>query len=242
MSSLALSALLELVDRDGSIADAELTKRVQGRPARGENEVGVQRIVEGMRAALRAAQNTTVSRKDVAGHAGVTPALVTYYFPERTDLIEAATLPVVSALVDRTRSCFEHEGSARQRLCQVIEALLDAYTRDAAVIALYSHHRASTPETSLPDLLKDFHTLVEAFFEAWLIEHPGSVYDAAFLRKAMVGACRNLAPRRIEPPDLCNPNDLGCRGTAEMICSMLLGPTARETAGTPALVGVGSSG
>ena len=241
MTSLALSALLDLVDRNVNAADAGLTKRVQGRPARGENEVGVQRIVEGMRAALRASQTTTVSRKDVAGRAGVTPALVTYYFPERTDLIEAATLPVVRALVDRTRSCFEHEGPARQRLCKVIEALLEAYTRDAAVIALYSHHRASKPNPSLPDLLEDFHALVEAFFEAWLIEHPGSVYDAAFLRQAMVGVCRNLARRRIELPDPHNPDDLGCRRSAEMICSMLLGPTARDTAGTPALVDVGSS-
>ena len=238
MSSLALSALLALVDPNGDVSDVADTKRVQGRPARGENEVGVKKIVEGMQAALRALQNTKVSRKDVASHAGVTAALVTYYFPERTDLIEAATQPVVRALVDRTKACFEHEGPARQRLCQAIEVLLEAYTRDAAVIALYSDHRASTPDRSVPDLLKDLDALVEAFFEAWLLEHPGSVYDAAFLRKAMVGACRNLARRRNGAPDQ-DTDHLGCRGSAEMICSMLLGPTAREAVGTPALVGVG---
>ena len=236
MSSVALSALLALVDRNGNSCVAADTRRVQGRPARGENEVGVKKIVEGMRAALRALQNTKVSRKDVAGHAGVTPALVTYYFPQRSDLIEAATLPVVRALVDRTKYCFEREGPARQRLCQAVEVLLKAYTRDAAVIALYSHHRASTPDTSLPDLLQDLDALVEAFFEAWLFDHPSSVYDAAFLRKAMVGACRNPARRRIEAPGQDTPDDLGQRGSAEMICSMLLGPTDLAIAAPLALV------
>ena len=237
MSRLALLALLELVDRNGSGSDAGLKKRVQGRPARGENEVGAARIVEGMRAALRASQNPKVSRKEIAGHAGVTPALVTYYFPERNDLIEAATLPVVRALVDRTTFFLEHEGPARQRLCQAIEVVLEAYTCDAAVIALYSHHRASTPDTSLPDVLSCLEASVEAFFEAWLLAHPGHVYDAAFLRKAMMGACRNLSRRRIEMPDQGARDDLGCRGAAELICSMLLGQPTLDTPGTPDLVG-----
>ncbi len=68
-------------------------KRAQGRPARGENEVGSHKIVEGMRNALRTTKTVNVTRKDIASFAGVTPALVTYYFPERNGLIEAATFP-----------------------------------------------------------------------------------------------------------------------------------------------------
>ncbi len=226
MSSLAVSALMELVDRRGNSSNVELTKRVQGRPARGDNEVGVQKIVDGMRAALRALQNTKVSRKDVADHAGVTPALVTYYFPERNNLIEAATLPVVSALLDRVRSCVEQDGPARQRLRQAIEVLLESYSSDAPVIELYSHHRASTPDASLPDLLRDLDSVVESFFEAWLFDHPGSVYDARFLRKAMVGACSTLARRRIEAAVQDASDHHGGRSYAEMVCSMLLGPAS----------------
>ena len=241
MSSLALSALLELVDRSEHATDAEPTKRAQGRPARGENEVGVRKIVEGMRAALRALQSTKVTRKDVAGHAGVTPALVTYYFPERNDLIEAATLPVVSTLLDSVRSCLEHDGPARERLRQATEALLDAYTRDAPVIDLYSHHRASTSDSSLPDLLSDLDSVVESFFEAWLLDHPGHVYDAAFLRKAMVGACRTLARRGIEAAVLDTTDHHRRQGYADMVCSMVLGPASSKPTEAAALADGGGS-
>ena len=210
MSSLALSALLELVDRSDHATGAEPTKRAQGRPARGENEVGVRKIVEGMRAALRALQSTKVTRKDVAGHAGVIPALVTYYFPERNDLIEAATLPVVS-------------------------------TRDAPVIDLYSQHRASTSDSSLPDLLSDLDSVVESFFEAWLLDHPGHVYDAAFLRKAMVGACRTLARRGIEAAVLDTTDHHRLQGYADMVCSMVLGPASSKPTEAAALADGGGS-
>ena len=239
MSNLAVSAVLELVHRSGKPSDAGLTKRVQGRPARGGNEVGVQKIVDGMRAALRTLQNTNVSRKDVADHAGVTPALVTYYFPERDSLIEAATLPVVQALVEKVKTCIEREGPPRQRLCEAIGVLLEFYTRDVALIDLFNYHRGSTPHTTLPDLLRELDVVVESFFEVWLIDNPGHLYDVAFLRKALIGACRNLARRRIEATGRDMADDHDRQGFAEMMCSMLLGPASGKTTGIPALVGAG---
>ena len=241
MSSLAVSAVLELVHRSGKSSDGGLIKRVQGRPTRGESEVGVQKIVDGLRAALRTLQNTKFTRKDVANHAGVTPALVTYYFPQRDSLVEAATLPIVQALVEKVRTCIERDGPARPRLLEAIGVLLDSYTRDAALIDLFSHHRASTPDTSLPDVLSELDAVVESFFEAWLVDHPGNDYDVAFLRKALMGACRNLARRRIQTTDGDRPDDDVCRRFAEMMCSMLLGPACSKTAETLALVGAGRS-
>ena len=120
MSSLAVSALRELVERDGEGCDAPSARRVQGRPTRGANEVGSQKIVEGMRVALRAQKTTNVTRKDIALHADVTPALVTYYFPERSSLIEAATLPIVQALIDKVKACTERDGAARQNLVEAL--------------------------------------------------------------------------------------------------------------------------
>ena len=239
MTHVAMPVLLDVVDRSGKSSDAGLAKRVQGRPARGDDEVGAQKIVEGMRAALRTLQNTKVSRKDVAGHAGVTPALVTYYFPERNSLVEAVTLPVVRALVHKVRDCIERDGPARQRLIEAIEVLLEGYAADAAVIALFSEHRASTPDTSLPDMLGDLDRVLERFFAAWLLDNPRSLYDAAFLRKAAMGACRSLARRQTDLSVRETLDDRGRQGFAEMVCSIVLGPVSGGTMGTPAFAGVG---
>ena len=242
MSSLAVSALRELVDRGSQSCDAGSTRRVQGRPTRGANEVGSQKIVEGMRVALRAQQNTNVSRKNIALQAGVTPALVTYYFPERGSLIEAATLPIVQALVAKVKACVERNGAARQHLVEATAILLESYTCDAVIIALYDHHRASTPDTALPDVSRELDACLTSVFERWLFENPGSVYDADFLQKALVGACKSMARRRIEASDRDTIEGLDHRGSAEIVCSLMLGPaSARETTPTATSIGVGDA-
>ena len=230
------------MDRGAQSCDAGSTKRVQGRPTRGANEVGSQKIVEGMRVALRAQQHSNVSRKDVALQAGVTPALVTYYFPERRRLIEAATLPIVQALVGKIKGCTERNGEARRHLVEATEILLEYYTRDAVIIALFDHHRASTPDSALPDLSRELDACLTLFFERWLSENPGSVYDADFLQKALVGACKSMTRRRIAASDRDTTDDLDYRGSAETVCSLVLGPTsARQTTPTTHSIGVGGA-
>ena len=201
--------------------ESALIKRAQGRPARGQTEVGSKKIVEGMRAALRTLGNTNVSRKDVAQYAGVTPALVTYYFPERDTLIAAATLPVVEALVREVKSCLIETGSERQQLGETIKVLLEYYARDAVIIELFETHKTATPSTDIPDLLKDLETALIAFFERW-IGSTASVFSAEFLQQAMIGTCKSVAriPRvRLGCGAFHDPERLN---TAGMICSMLL--------------------
>ncbi len=241
MSSLTVSTLRGLADRSNDPLVLGSIRRVQGRPARGENEVGSQKIVEGMRAALRVLQNTNVSRKDIALHAGVTPALVTYYFPERNSLIEAATLPIAQALVSKIRACIERDGPTRQHLVQAIEVLLEYYTRDVVVIDLFIQHRASSSDTTLPDLTAELDDLLRSFFERWLRDNPGSIYDAEFLRKGMMGACRSIARRRSEASGQDTAAGPNRRGAAEMVCSMFLGPVIASEATEAISIGVGET-
>ena len=195
-----------------------------------------------MRVALRTQQNTNVSRKEIALSAGVTPALVTYYFPERNSLIEAATLPIVQALVGKVRSCIERDGPGRRRLVEAIEVLLEYYGRDAVIISLFNHHRSSTPDTALPDLLRELDICLRSFFEGWLFENPGSVYDATFLQKALMGACKSIARQRIEASGPDTAPDHARLAPADMVCSLLLGAvSARETTEASASIGVGES-
>ncbi len=91
-------------------------QRPQGRPTRCANDTGLQRIVNGMRNALRSRRNIHVTRKDIAQFAGVTPALVTYYFPEKDSLIEAATVPIVAAMVEAVKTCLS-TGKMSRKIC-----------------------------------------------------------------------------------------------------------------------------
>ena len=78
------------------------------------------------------------SERKVAAYAGVTPALVTYYFPERDDLIEAVTLPIIDALVSSVENCLTRARDARGNLLEALVILLEYYARDAAIIDLFA--------------------------------------------------------------------------------------------------------
>ncbi len=199
-------------------------KRAQGRPARGDTEVGSFRIVEGMRNTLRAMKTANVTRKDIAACAGVTPALVTYYFPERNGLIEAATLPVVQSLVSDVAASFKTEAPRRQQLAGAIVVLLEAFSRDGVIIQLFSQHRSSQAETDVPDLLQELDACLVSFFERWLDEDNTVAYDAHFLQKALIGICKCIGGD--EAPMLAPGSAHVCeqKRRAWMICSMLVGP------------------
>ena len=203
--------------------DMVLEKRAQGRPARGDNEVGSQKIVEGMQVALRTLQTTNVTRKEIAWYAGVTPALVTYYFPERNALIEAATLPVVEALVEKVSACLEATSAPQLALPNAVNVLLEYYGRDAAIIDLFSEYKATATNTEIPDLLRDLEYTVMSFFKRWLHEAKTCVYDAEFLQKAMIGMCRAVARPKLDAALRGIPNDNGAVEHADMVCYMLIG-------------------
>ncbi len=209
-------------------------KRAQGRPARGENEVGSHKIVEGMRNALRTMKTANVTRKDIASYAGVTPALVTYYFPERNGLIEAATLPVLQALVDEVAACFDDLEPARQQLSRAIVVLLDAFSRDGIIIQLFSQYRLSQAETTVPDLLSHLDVCLVSFFERWLRDNKNSIYDASFLQKALIGICKSIGD---EGNSELKRGSSQQKNRAWMICSMLIGPVCVSVAREAILCG-----
>ena len=203
-------------------------KRSQGRPARGDSEVGSHKIVEGMRCALRVMKTANVTRKDIATYAGVTPALVTYYFPDRNGLIEAATVPVMQNLVSAVASCFNALEPPRQQLWRAISILLEAFTHDGPIIQLFDQHRSSMAETAIPDLLGELDACLVSFFERWLQERSNTLYAATFLQKALVGICKSLGDDQATSSRQVDPDGSEPTARASMICAMLVGPASFE--------------
>ena len=203
----------------------ELPLRKQGRPPRAPSEAGLRRIVDAMRAALRFRQNIHVSRKEIAQLAGVTPALVTYYFPEKDELIEAVTIPIVTAMVDAVHNSLSGTGDPRDRLLRAIDTLIDTYTTDATVVELFIVYQASKKH-ALPDLIGAMEVALLEFFDHWLSGQQGCIYDAAYLQKVAIGMCKIVA-RRDRAESSQDPSSESRRMTrAEAICAMLLESTA----------------
>ena len=218
------------IDRNANVLDPVQTS--QSRPTRGVNEPSLRRIVNAMRDALRDRHNIHVTRKVVAQYAGITPALISYYFPEKDSLIEAAAVPIVVAMVEAVEKCLTGDGEPRDKLRQIVEILIESYARDAVVIDLFIAYQSARAD-KLPDLIGNMEAALLAFFNLWLQKHPSTVYDAAYMQKATIGMCKIVA--RSDPSGSAEDSSPVARHMtqAEAICALLLEPMAKADRTTP---------
>lgn len=72
-----------------------------GRPPTGAQSGRRQAIVASMQRFMRSHPHTSVQRLQIAEYAGVTPALISYYFPEKLDLIIESASPLISTSGER---------------------------------------------------------------------------------------------------------------------------------------------
>lgn len=198
-----------------------------------------------MQDALRSLQTNNVTRKDIAGFAGVTPALVTYYFPERNTLIEAATMPVVETLAIAVRGRLAQEVDPGQALLHLIVDILTCYRRDIAIIELYALHRKALSETVKQNSLHDIAETITSYFNRWLVRYPGCCYDGHFLTNALLGICRAVAhnDRAVEAAEAVGEQGDDAQAIlarAEMIHRMLVGSLSGQVIHSLAQVEVGS--
>ncbi|MBW2374153.1 MAG: helix-turn-helix transcriptional regulator, partial [Deltaproteobacteria bacterium] len=80
------------------------SRRPPGRPARGEDGPGVREaLLEAARSLFAARDFRAVSLREIAAEAGVSPAMVHYYFGDKTGLFDALLDATFSGLLERLR-------------------------------------------------------------------------------------------------------------------------------------------
>lgn len=192
---------------------AAVVKRMQGRPSRGAGDVGRERLVDAARAVLRRRSSVVLSRKAVADVAGVTPALVSYYFPDPTSLVVAAIRPLVGALIDELRVIIDDEAPWHDRLVRI--AIFLAGLNGTDVILIDRWVEACRTQTPDPMLGRAYDRLRGFYIEggkagAW------RALDPDLFLFALWGMCKAVA--EVHRPDL--DDDAGIRGT--MVADLVL--------------------
>jgi AcrR family transcriptional regulator len=167
-------------------------KRSQGRPCRGGNEVGRDRIIENLREMLRSRRADSTSRKSLAEFAGITPALVTYYFPDKYSLIEEATKPVIEDYARQLRAILGHQEVPNVKLRKVIALLVDCYKRDAGILDAYSELARHKGEALKPNYVATMTDDLAEFFGDWFVQGTTQA-PPAVLQGALWGMCQFVA-------------------------------------------------
>ncbi len=142
------------------------TKRSKGRPVSGDNDVGRDRLLAAAETLLKTLPPARVTISRIAQEAGVDPALVRYYFGDRTRLLMAVagrvtantshagarTLEPQAALIEHIRKTLALVRSAPFMHRLMVEELNDSGTDDT---------RARTREMNV-DLVEFYRELMEA--------------------------------------------------------------------------------
>ncbi len=169
-----------------------MESRAVGRPRRGEQEVGAARIIERARKALRQRYFDVSSRKTIAERCFVTPALITYYFPEREDLLLGILEPVLDMQIEQIRRIVNREADAT--LEDLIECVVSILKDNHNILRSFEFLTASGIIASD----KDYIRLIIAEIHSFLRRNRTVAIQYPFCERSFHGAIWGMCKLRAD--------------------------------------------
>lgn len=205
--------------------------RAPGRPPRGISEVGRTLLLDRTREAMRTRPKIDLQRQEIATHAGVTPALVTYYFPDKWDLFVAAAKPVVNVYISEVRSIIGSEAAPRSRLLSLITLILRFNFEQGYLLDFYVESSRRTDKgENIQELGKAFEEM-QAFFGELLRDGLVRGENPAFIHSSFWGLCRYLAHQQhLSQCDATAEIEGMLREIAASVCDLFLNGAATAEA------------
>ena len=197
--------------------------RSQGRPARGDGEVGRLRLLERTREALKAKPRIDLQRREIALAAGVTPALVSYYYPDKWDLLAAAAKPVIESYTAEVRAILASEGGPHRKVLALTYLFVDFNFQHGYLLDFYLENNARMARQDDMRHLQEVYEEMTAFFGELLRDGLMRGDNPAFVQASLWGLCKYVAQQPslaglAESPD----KDEVLRRQAEKVCDLFL--------------------
>ena len=120
------------------------------------------------RLAMRERPRADLQRNEIARYAGVTPALISYYFPDRSNLFEAAAHPVIESYVADVRSIIGSNRHLIDRLNDLIFLFVKFNYQEGHLLDFYLEHIERTSAKKNMQLLEEIYREMLTFFEELL--------------------------------------------------------------------------
>ena len=172
---------------------ARRTKRKQGRPQKDMPAVGRETLIAVTRKLMKVMPPGQITRLDIARAAGVDPALIRYYFGDKSKLIVAAVLDAGAELRDRQRANFAKGGSPSERLTRRIGVLLETLFEDPSlhhlIIERIIHGKSKEARQLREEMVYGTCKALAAIIEQGVESGEFRPVDPRFMFLVMVGAC-----------------------------------------------------
>ena len=187
--------------RSRKTAPTRSTKRAQGRPTKkADSRVGREALAAAARDLLKTVPPAKVSRALIARHAGVTPALVRYYFGNKEQLMLQATIELSHELRSRSRAASGAGGSPSERLLAKITVLLDMVAQNKhfnqLIMEQIIHGRSAKAKRANEEMTQDSFSELHAIMADGVRKGEMRKVDPIFLYLLLIGACEIFASGR----------------------------------------------
>jgi TetR/AcrR family transcriptional regulator len=175
------------------LVKARRSRRKQGRPNKGAPAVGREVLIAATRELMKSMPPGQITRLDIARAAGVDPALIRYYFGDKSALLVAAVLRAGTELRERQARGYAEGTSARDKIRRRIFILLETLYQDPSLHHLIIEriiHSKSKPARQLRhDLVYRTCDELAAVIEEGVAAGEFRRVDHRHLFLATVGAC-----------------------------------------------------
>ncbi len=132
-------------------------------------------------------------RRELALAAGVTPGLVTYYFPTELSLVEAVAKPVIDGYMKRLKALLTVDVDVRLTLRSLVLLLLEISRDNGALIDSYVNFVKQKDIGASASFLANSHADMTRFFDRCVEERYLAPQSEAFRQTVIWGICRTVA-------------------------------------------------
>jgi AcrR family transcriptional regulator len=202
--------------------------RKQGRPNKAAPVVGREALIAAARELMKSLPPGQITRLDIARAAGVDPALIRYYFGDKSALLIAAVLQAGTELRERQARGYAGGGSARDKIKRRIFILLETLYQDPSLHHLIIEriiHSKSKPARQLrDDMVHRTCSELAAVIEEGVAAGEFRRVDHRHLFLATIGACSfPMAERALFAELMGGPtSEADLRAYAEFVSDVFL--------------------
>lgn len=140
-------------------------RRRQGRPRQSEDEVGRDKLLERARVAMITRPQIDIQRREIAEVVGVTPALISYYFPDKWRLLEAAAHPIVVQHIGAIDKLLESGGTTEDLFIGLISIYISFSIEHGHTIDYYVASSRKIGKFENIRMMLASHRKIVTFFE-----------------------------------------------------------------------------
>ena len=176
------------------------SRRAQGRPRNAHDEVGRRALLEAARQLLRVKQPAKITRLDIARFARVDPALIRYYFGDKSTLLTTLAVQMIEELLERLAPLLKLRKPARERLRVRVKACCQMLAENPhlnqLILEQIVHARKDATRHLRRKLAVRFFAGLETLLAEGVQNGEFRAVDPRFVHIALLGACEFFTSAR----------------------------------------------